>query len=231
MEEIRLEVQPRASLGKQKVKTLRREQLIPGIVYGGGKAAQAVQIDRRTYERIRRQHHGEIVFSLNLPDGKKKDGTFYAMVREEQHHPVTEQILHVDFIRISLTEKIEAHVAVEVKGEPVGVKRDGGSLDHLLWELTVECLPTNIPEKIVVDVSSMEIDQTVHVKDLVLPEGVVAKHDPEALVLAVTPPRKEEVAEPTGEEGPEEPEVIKEKKEEAPAEEAAGEAEPKKKEE
>jgi len=227
MEEIRLDVQTRELLKKRKVKSLRRENLIPGILYGGKQEPMPITVDRKAYERIRRQHHGEIVFSLNVVDGGKSPELSYAMVREEQHNPVTDQILHVDFIRISLTDTIEARVPVEVKGEPVGVKRDGGSLEHLLWELTVECLPTNIPEKITVDVSMLEIDQSVYVRDLVLPEGVVPQHEPDALVLSVVPPQKEEVVERA--EGPAEPEVIKEKKEEKAAEEGGGEAEAKKK--
>jgi len=220
MEEIPLEVQTRNVLKKQKVKSLRRENLIPGVLYGGKRKPVTIQVDRKLFERIRRQHHGEIVFSLSVHDGGKSPARYHAMVREEQHHPVTDKILHVDFIRISLTEKIEAHVPIEAKGEAVGVKRDGGSLEHLLWEMTVSCLPTNIPQKIQVDISGLEINQVIHIKDIQLPEGVVAQHEPDVIVLSVVPPHREEITPAAeAEEGPGEPEVIKEKK---PAEEAAG---------
>ncbi|MCA9406557.1 MAG: hypothetical protein KC684_08465, partial [Candidatus Omnitrophica bacterium] len=102
---------------------------------------------------------------------------------------------------------------VVAKGEAVGVKTDGGSLEHTLWELDVICLPTNIPNKLEVDVSHLKIGDVIHVKDILLPEGVKTKHDPEAIVFSVVPPMKEEVE--TEEAAPTEPEVIKEKKEKA----------------
>jgi len=211
MEEIQLSVANRNKFGKQGVKKLRGDDLIPGVIYGGKSKNAPIEMDRKVFERIRRQHHGEIVFSLEVREGEKKSSKCHAMVREEQHHPLSGKIMHIDFIRISLTEKIEARVPVEVKGEPVGVKKDGGSLDHIIWELSVTCLPTQIPEKIVVDVTSLEIDQAIHVRDIVLPEDVVANQDPDAIVLAVSPPHQEKIPEVT-EEAPGEPELVKEKK-------------------
>ncbi|MBU4333873.1 MAG: 50S ribosomal protein L25, partial [Candidatus Omnitrophica bacterium] len=114
--------------------------------------------------------------------------------------------------RISLTEVIEVTVPIEAKGEADGVKNDGGSLDHAMWELDIICLPMNIPEKIQIDVTSLKIGDAIHVKDIVLPEGVTTEHDLESIVLAVLPPMKEE-DETEGEESVSlEPEVIKEKK-------------------
>jgi len=226
MEEIQLSVKTRNQFGKEKIKKLRNHDLIPGVIYGGKRKSTPIEVDRKILERIRRQHHGEIVFALEVLDGDKKSSRCHAMVREEQHHPTSDKIMHVDFIRISLTEKIEAHVPIEVKGEPVGVKKDGGSLEHIIWELSVTCLPTQIPEKIVVDVTPLEIDQVIHVRDIVLPEGVVANQEPDAIVLSVTPPHREEIPEPTAEE-PGEPELIKEKKAEKAEEEEAAESESK----
>ena len=224
MEEIQLSVHTRNLFGKEEMKKLRRRDLIPGIIYGGKRKHAAIQVDRKIYERIRRQHHGEILFSLEIQDGDKKSTRCHAMVREEQHQPTSDKIIHVDFIRISLTEKIEARVPVEAKGEPLGVKRDGGSLEQIIWELNVTCLPTQIPEKIVIDVSQLEIDQAIHIRDIALPEGVVAKQEPDAIVLAVNPPHHEKIPEP-GEAEPGEPEVIKEKKAEKAEEEEAAEPE------
>ena len=210
MEEIKLDVQVRELVGSRKVKGIRREDLVPGIVYGGKKEPTLIQINRKSFERIRRAHHGEIIFHINVLSGEKKVGDFPAMVKEAQIDPVTDDLLHVDFKRISLTEKIKVNVPLIPKGDPIGVKRDGGSLDHVIWELDVICLPTQIPQGIEVDVSNLEIGDSVFVKNLKLPEGVTTKHDPEAIVFNLVPPMKEEVAPVEG--APTEPEVLKEKK-------------------
>jgi large subunit ribosomal protein L25 len=158
-----------------------------------------------------RHHRGQsVVFHLNVLEGEKKLKDYSAIVKEEQHEPVSDDLVHIDFHRISLTEKIEVKVSVTTKGEAHGVKVDGGSLEHTLWELDVVCLPTNIPEKIEIDVTKLNIGDAVHVKDIVLPEGVTTKHDPEAILVLVVPPMKE-VEAPAEEQG--EPEVIGEKKE------------------
>ena len=212
MEQIPLDVQLRNETGKRHVRKMRRENLVPGVVYGEGENALPVGLDRKILEKIRRQHHGEnIIFQLSVFSGEKKVKNYTVMVKEEQLDPVTEKVIHIDFNRISLTKKVEVRVPVVAKGEPVGVKRDGGSLEHVIWELDVVCLPTEIPDHLDVDVSALEIAQNIHVRDIVLPGGVVTKHDPEAIVLTVAPPMKEEVEKP--EEMITEPEVIKEKKE------------------
>ena len=217
MEEIKLDVQLRKEIGSRKIKKLRYDHFIPAIVYGGKQSSSIVQVDRKTFERITRLHRGEnIIYHLNVLDGEKKLKDYSAITKEIQHDPVTDDVLHIDFNRISLTEKIEVKVAIEAKGEPIGVKQGGGSLEHVLWEITVNCLPTQIPQSIVVDVSNMNIHDAVHVKDLVLPTGVVVKNDPEAIVLTVAPPMKEIKPEDL-QAAPAEVEVIKEKKKEPEA--------------
>lgn len=229
MEEIKFDVQVRQETGSRKVKVVRQDNLVPGIIYGGKKQPTLIKMSRKGYERIRRTHHGEVIFHINVLEGEKHLTDFPALVMEEQHDPVDGHLVHIDFKRISLTEKIHVKVAVVAKGEPVGVKKDGGSLAHLIWELDVVCLPTNIPEKFEVDVSRMKIGDNIHVKDLVLPEGVSTKQDPEGIVLTVVPPMKEVEATPA-EEAPTEPEVLREKKPEE-GEKAAEEAKEKKPEE
>lgn len=223
MEEVKLDVQVRAEMGKTKVKAVRQGDFVPGIVYGGDSEPTAIKLDRRTYDRIRRQHHGEsIVFHLNILEGANKLKDYSAIVKEEQHDPVTDKILHVDFKRISLQEEIEVEVPLTAKGEPIGVKKGGGSLEHVLWELEVICLPMDIPQHIDVDVSALEIGDVIQVKDLALPAGVKTKQDPESIVFSVAPPMKEEEAPAEGADA-KEPELIKPKKataEEAPAGEA-----------
>jgi len=212
MEEIKLDVQLREKIGSRKIRSVRREDFVPGIVYGGkAKEPTVIKVDRRSYERIMRQHRGQnVIFHLNVMDGETKLRDYAAIIREEQHEPVSYRILHLDFQRISLTEEIEVKVKIETKGDPIGVK-EGGLLDHLLWELPVICLPTKIPEKIEVEVGHLKIGDVVHVKDIKLPEGVRTKHDVEAIVVTVAAPMKEEVV-VEGAEAITEPEVLKEKK-------------------
>jgi len=117
-----------------------------------------------------------------------------------------------------LTQEIEVTVPIESVGEPYGVKKEGGALDHAMWELDVICRALNIPEKLVIDVSNLKIGEAIHVKDIVLPEGVRTKHDPQTIVFSVVHAMREEAAAAVTEEaGPAEPEVTKEKKDKAPA--------------
>lgn len=215
MEEIKLDVQLRNQVGSRKIKSIRRENAVPAIVYGGEAKPTSIKVDRSNYERIMRHHHGQsVIFRLNVMDGEKKLRDYSVIVKEEQHDPVSDQLVHIDFNRISLTKEIEVKVPIETKGDPVGVKRDGGSLEHILWELPVICLPKKIPQKIVVEVGHLEIGDAVHVKDITLPEGVRTKQDPDTILVSVIPPMKEEAMAPA-EGGPTEPEVLKEKKPEA----------------
>ena len=215
MEEIKLDVQIRELIGKRGAKLTRQEDCVPAIVYGGKKRGPtAIKVDRRSYERVMQLHQGQsVVFRLDVLEGDKKLRDYSAIVKEEQHDPVSDKLLHIDFHRISLTKELEVKVPVATKGEAVGVKKDGGSLDHTIWELDIVCLPANIPEKLEVDVSELNIGDAIHVKDIVLPEGVKTNHDPEAILVSVVPPMKE-VEAPGEEEEEAEPEVIKEQKEE-----------------
>lgn len=233
MEQIKLDVQLRAEVGKEKSHKIRQADGIPAVLYGGKGKPAPITVDRRAFDRISRSHRGEsIIFHINVLDKEKAVQDSPAIVKEIQYHPVNDHITHIDFVRISLKEKIEVKVPVIVQGEAVGVKKDGGALEHHLWEIKVICLPTQIPKHIDIDVSNLEINQSILVKDLVLPDGVTAHHDPETIVVTVAPPTKEEVAAPA--EGAEaaatEPEVTKEKKkEEVPAGEDKGAAKEKEK--
>lgn len=216
MEEIQLDVQIRLKSGRRNVNSVRREDCVPAIVYGGDREPTSIKVDRRKYEKIMRAHRGQsVVFHLNVMDGEEKLRDYAAIVKEEQVHPVQESLVHLDFQRISLKDKLEVNVQLICIGEPIGVKRDGGSLDQPMHELEVFCLPTNIPKQIDVDVSALEIGDAVHVSDIVLPDKVETNEEPEALVASVVPPMKSE--EEISEEGEDiaEPEVTMEKKEEA----------------
>ncbi|PIP20610.1 MAG: 50S ribosomal protein L25 [Candidatus Omnitrophica bacterium CG23_combo_of_CG06-09_8_20_14_all_40_11] len=218
MEEIVLEVQPRGELGKSKVKDLREKGFIPAVIYAEGKKSQPIKVSHRQLWQLIHQHRLEsTVINLKIQDDKEQKGR-PCLIKEIQHDPVKGDIIHVDFNEISLTKVIKVNVPVVAKGEPVGVRQEGGSLEHTLWEIEVECLPTDIPKDIEVDVSQLKIGDDIHIKDITFPSNIKVLNNPEAIVFSVTAPIKEEVVVPAVEgEEKQEPEVIKEKKE-VPAE-------------
>jgi len=218
MEETTLEIQPREELGKSKVKDLRGKGFIPAIIYAEGKKSLPIKVSHRQLWQLIHQHRLEgMVINLKMQEDKKQKGRS-CLIKEIQYDPVKGDIIHVDFNEISLTRVIKVNVPVVAKGEPLGVKQEGGSLEHNLWEIEVECLPTDIPKGIEVDVSLLKIGDAIHIKDISFPSQVKVLTEPEAMVFSVTAPIKEEVAAPVVEgEEKVEPEVIKEKKE-VPAE-------------
>jgi len=214
MEEIILEIQPRDELGKNKVKGLRGKGFIPAVIYAEGKKSQAIKVSHRQLWQLIHQHRLEsMVINLKIQDDKKQKGRS-CLIKEIQYDPVKGDIIHVDFNEISLTKVIKVNVPVVAKAEPIGVKQEGGSLEHILWEIEVECLPTDIPKGIEVDVSQLKIGDAIHIKDITFPPNIKVLNAPEAIVFSVTAPIKEEVVAPAVEgEEKQEPEVIKEKKE------------------
>lgn len=214
MEEISLDAELREKKGRAGVKDLRESGYLPSVIYSHGKDALSLQISRSALLKLVHQHHLETsVITLKIKDDKKAKGR-PCLIKEIQYSPVGEEIVHVDFNEISLTESIKVNVPIETRGDSVGVKQEGGSLEQLLWEIEVECLPTNIPKSIEVDIAALKMGEAVHVKDLVFPSGVKPLHDPAAVVLHIVEPMKEEApAEAVEGEVKEEPEVIKEKKE------------------
>ena len=224
MEEIVLEAELREGKGRASSKDLRESGYLPSVVYFHGKDALSVKISRSALLKLVHQHRLEsIIINLKIKDDKKAKGR-PCLVKEVQYHPVREEIIHVDFNEISLTEAIKVNVPIQTKGEAIGVKQEGGSLEHLLWEVEVECLPTNIPKDIQVDITALKMGDAIHIKDIVFPEGVKPLNDPAAIVLHVAAPMKEEApAEAIEGDTSKEPEVIKEKKE-VPGEAAPDEA-------
>ncbi|MDP2939618.1 MAG: 50S ribosomal protein L25 [Candidatus Omnitrophota bacterium] len=214
MKEIDLIVNARKETGKNKAKALRSSGFIPGVVYGEGKKSQSIQLDKKTFLRLLKSQKGEnIIINLTVESDGKKSRGIPVIIKEMQHNPVSDELIHIDFNQISLTKEIKVKVPIVAKGEPIGIKQEGGLLDHLLWDLEIECLPTQIPSNIEVDVSNLKINDSIHIKDLVVAQGIKILHDPDLVVLSVVPPVKEAVEEVAVEGAPAEPEVIKEKKE------------------
>jgi len=218
MEEITLDAQLREEIGKAKVKDLREKGFIPAVVYGEGKTSLAIKVSHHELLRLIHQHRLEnAILNLKIKDDKKNKPRS-CLIKETQYDPVTGEVIHVDFNEISLTKVIKVNVPVVAKGEPAGVKQEGGSLEHILWEIEVECLPTEIPKEIEIDVSQLKMGESIHVRDIKLPDNIKIINSPDAMVLLVAAPVKEEIpVEATEGEEKQEPEVIKEKKE-APAE-------------
>lgn len=214
MEEIILDAQVRSETGRAKANNLRIQGLIPAVVYGEGKAAVPITISHHKLIQLIHQHRIEnAIISLKIGDDKKAKPRS-CLIKETQYDPMTGDIIHVDFNEISLTKVIRVNCPVAAKGEPVGVKQEGGSLEHILWEIEVECLPTDIPKEIAIDVSNLKMGDSVHVKDIVFPSNVKVITPLEAIVLTIAAPMKEEVpVEAVEGAEPQEPEVIKEKKE------------------
>jgi large subunit ribosomal protein L25 len=220
-QQAKLTVQTRTQVGRNAIKKVRKEGLIPGVIYGVGQEPINLEVNRRQLSTVLAHSSSEnILLELEIVDGDNKRSSL-AMIQEVQHHPIQRQILHVDFHAVSATEKITAEVPIETIGEPIGVKTNGGLLEHNLRDLEVECLPGDLPDRIEVDVTSLDINQSIHVKDLKLPPGVEAVTDGDLTVVAVSAARVEE--EPTEALGatPVAPEVITAKK----PEEGAGAAE------
>lgn len=214
MEKIVLKADVRSASGKKTAKDLRRKGVIPANVYKGGKPAMSLAVNVDDLTEVLHTGAGEnVIITLKIagPDSPK-DKT--VVIKEIQREPIKNGILHVDFGEISLTETLKVDVPLHARGEPAGVKADGGILEHVIRELHVECLPTAIPEKIEVDVSAMKIGDSIFVKDIRVPEGVKVLNDPELIVLIVKAPKIEVPKEEALETESAEPELIRKKKEE-----------------
>lgn len=213
-----LKAAPRGDFGSRTSRRLRREGLVPGVVYSGGSEARPFQVAERDVRNVLGE--GAALFDLEIEGGKSVP----VVVKEQQLHPVRGSLQHIDLQEVRLDEAIQAEVAIELEGADTapGVK-GGGVLEHVTREVTVEALPTDIPDQIIADVSAMEINDTLQLSALVVPEGVtlVADDPDEVTIATLSPPRVEEEPEPSVEE---ETELVGEEGE-APAAEEGGESE------
>lgn len=195
----------RETRGKNEAIRLRAAGQIPGVVYGGQGEAVAVSVDPKALSRILHSGSGaNTLIDLALPG----EAAVRVLVKEYQLEPVHHHLLHADFYRISLDKTITVTVSIILKGEPRGVKRDGGILDFPHREVDVECLPNDIPDSLDIDVSELLIGQGVHLRDLAAGAKWTPISDPDMLLVHVVPPRTEEAATTEAAATPE-PEVIK----------------------
>src|SRR6266581_1099197 len=212
--QVKLKAEPRTNVGRSAVRKLKAQGIIPAVIYGAKDKPQPLQLAARDINAMMSHAAGENVLVELEIAGEKSSRT--ALVQEVQHSPVGGQIVHVDFHAISMDETIQAEVPLEPTGTGIGVKTFGGLLEQSLRALAIECLPSDLPDRITVDVSQLNIGDSVHVRDIQLPSGVTAKVQPDLTAFSVVAPVVEEepiVAE--AEAAAAGPEVITEKKEEA----------------
>jgi large subunit ribosomal protein L25 len=209
MPEFVVAAESRTEAGKSSNRRLRGRGLIPGILYGAGREAVSVAVSPSDITNVLRSAAGEnTLFDLEIGGERRK-----VILKEFQREPIKGELLHADFFEVALDKPIEIDVHIELVGTPVGVKNQGGILDFITRELQIECLPTDIPEKITVDVSELELGKLLRVSEVKLPgDRITLLTDPEVVVAHVVTPRaevaaaEEEAAEAAAAEGAE-PEV------------------------
>jgi len=222
MKKVDLDVQERKETGKGEIGRLRKSGFVPGIVYGDNGKNILVKLDRKNLIHfLHRIGQENVLTNLKI---KNETGVSEQLViiKDTQYDPVREDVVHLDFQRVSLKKKVISEVHIVLKGEPEGIKA-GGMLDHALRTVEVECLPMDMPERIEIDISPLKIHDGIHVKDLPLPANVEMITEGDRSVLSILPPRKIEVDEETIKPAEEEPELIGEKGEEGAEGEEAGE--------
>ena len=190
-----LAVSLREPSGSRGARRLRREGQVPGVVYGGGEEPVAFQVDARILRQV--LSHTGAVLDLRVDDGD----TSPVVVKDLTRHPVSGETVHIDLLRVRLDQEIQATVVLELVGgdDAPGVK-EGGVLEHVTRELTIEALPNDIPDSLHHDVSELQIGDTVTLESVRPPQGVKLVDDPETVIATLTPPRLQTEEEPEIEE-------------------------------
>jgi large subunit ribosomal protein L25 len=221
--EVALDAVRRDQFGRNNAGRLRRQGQIPAVLYGGPeRRGEPIAVDPKVLLRILRQQGVNTLISLNLPDA----GTAKVLVKEYQLHPVQQVLLHADFYRVAMDKVLQVTVPVHLTGVAKGIKQQGGILDFVHRELVVECLPGNIPEEIVVDVTELMLHDGVRVRDLPTGGAWTPVSDGDMLIVHLVSPRAEVAAEADAAAATAaaaaEPEVVKKGKTEKPDEKAEG---------
>jgi large subunit ribosomal protein L25 len=223
MPEFVVPAESRSETGKNANRRLRSSGKIPGVVYTAGKEAVQVAVSPREISAILKSASGEnTLFDLDLGGSRRK-----VILKEFQREPLRGKLLHADFYEVALDKALQVRVHVELTGTPVGVKLQGGIVDFVTRELEVECLPADIPERISIDISHLELNKHLRVSDLKLGDKVTVLAEPEVVIVHVVLPKAEVATETVAAEGAvaeagaAEPEVIKKGKTEAEGDEKA----------
>jgi large subunit ribosomal protein L25 len=207
-----VKTEKRQGLGTNAARRLRAQGFVPAVLYGESMDTTALVLAKKDIVQILRLESGEnTIFKVAVGAD-----SYDAMIKEIQVNPATDELQHVDLIRISMDKPIKVTVPVEHSGEPVGVKAEGGFVDFVTREIEVECLPRDIPESLAIDISELHINQSFKVQAMAVPAGVKVLTDPNTVLVLISMPHKEEEPfpgeKPEGEvaaEEPKEPEVIK----------------------
>jgi large subunit ribosomal protein L25 len=216
-QQVKLKAQKRTVLGRNAIKKIKKEGLVPGVIYGSQAEPMALQVEGKELTNVLAHASSEhVLVELEIVEDGQSTNRL-ALIQEVQHHPLKRQLLHVDFHAVSTTEKITSEVPIEAVGEPLGVRTFGGLLEYSLRSLEVECFPQDLPDIVRVDVTNLNIGESLHVRDIPLPSGVEALTDGDLTVVSVVASRVGEEVVPAAE-APVTPEVITEKKGEAKAE-------------
>lgn len=217
-----LVAETRAGCGTSAARRLRRAGWMPAVLTTQERAVRSIQLKQHAFELLLRRHASEnMIVDLAVDGGDAKK----ALITDVQHDPLNDAPVHADFTEISMTKVMTFSVAVRLVGEPVGVTQEGGLLEHMLRELEIECLPTDLPDRIDVDVTHVHVEHSLLVRDVVLDPKLKIKTAGDQAIAAVLTPKMEE-EKPAEAEAAEaatsaEPEVITAKKEEGEGEEGA----------
>lgn len=204
MNNIELQAATRSATGNGPARVLRREGRVPAILYGPGKEPHLLSVGNHEMETIVKEGNvGRSIFNLFIDGGKEPRA---AMIKELQAHPVSRDLIHIDFYEVDMARKVKVNVPVVTTGKAIGVEM-GGMLQTVRRELEVLCLPIAIPQSIVIDITNLEIGQSVHVEDIQLDDTVEIPHDVDFTVLTILSQKK---AEEEGAEEGEEAEVAAE---------------------
>jgi large subunit ribosomal protein L25 len=199
---IKLKARPRSGAGKSYTRKVRTQGWIPAVYYGIGREPMTIEVDKKEFSAVVRGRKLTHLFDLGLSGGQ---GATIAVVREVQRHVINDDLfLNIDFQHVAMDKKVTIDCPLDLTGIPVGVKDAGGVLGRPVKTLTIECMPTEIPEKISIDVSHLEIGDSIHVRDVKVPNIVIKASPDEVLAVVTQPTKEEEVAKPAEEAVPEE---------------------------
>lgn len=209
----KLIVKKRNNQGTSSSRRMRSDGLLPGIIYGSDKESNIVEMNLNQVEKILKNHSSDsVLIEVDLED----EGSVRVLLKEVQYHPVTSSILHVDLQRVVAGKPIQVDVAIELNGEPEGVK-SGGIIDHKIHSLSVECLPKDMIESIPVDITNLEIGDSLTVSDIIVTSKIKILSDENLQIISINAPKVIDSSDEETEEADEvstEPEVITEKNEE-----------------
>lgn len=194
--QVKLTARTRAESGRNAVKRVRSRGAVPAVIYGLRQTPANLEVSHRDLEVLLSHAVGEnILVDLEIKDGESTKNQL-SLIQEVQHHAVRRDILHVDFQAVSMSEEITAEISIEPVGEADGVKNHGGLLEQSIRSIEIRCLPKNLPELIKIDVTNLKVGESIHIRDIALPEGVTATADPELTVLHIAEPKVSAAATP-----------------------------------